>query len=181
MLFRSAPADGSAEPTNLTDTNDATDTYPAVSPDGRWLAWAAMKRPTYEADKLTLMVRDLQTGQVRALTDTWDRSVGSIAWSPDSKRILITAQDTQENPIWSVDAVTGKAIRMTQAGNVTAVVPTAKGVLYAMNSLTAPDDFYMAAGKRTTRLTEVNAAKLAGVDMPSVTRFSFIGANNDTV
>jgi len=49
------------------------------------------------------MLRDLTTGKVRALTAGWDRSVGSIAWSPDSKRILVTAEDTQENPIWSVD------------------------------------------------------------------------------
>jgi dipeptidyl aminopeptidase/acylaminoacyl peptidase len=177
----SAPADGSAAPTNLTDANDATDNFPSVSPDGRWLAWAAMKRPTYEADKMTLMLRDLQTGQVRALTEGWDRSVGSIAWSPDSKRVLITAEDTQENPIWSVDAASGKVTRLTQAGNVTAVVPTAKGIVYAMNSLTAPDDFYRLDGKRTTRLTSVNADKLAGIDMPSVTRFSFTGANDDTV
>jgi len=35
----SAPADGSAPPTNLTGENKAIDTQPAVSPDGRWLAW----------------------------------------------------------------------------------------------------------------------------------------------
>ncbi|WP_294337457.1 S9 family peptidase [uncultured Sphingomonas sp.] len=177
----SAPADGSAAPTNLTDANDATDNFPSVSPDGRWLAWAAMARPTYEADKLTLMVRDLQTGQVRALTGGWDRSVESIAWTPDSKRILVTAQDTQENPVWSVDAATAKVTRLTQTGNVTAVVPTAKGFVYAMNSLVAPDDFYRVDGKRATRLTSVNAEKLKDIDWPTVTRFNFAGANNDTV
>lgn len=177
----SAPADGSAAPTNLTDANDATDNFPSVSPDGRWLAWAAMARPTYEADKLTLMVRDLQTGQVRALTSGWDRSVESIAWTPDSKRILVTAQDTQENPVWSVDAASGKVTRLTQQGNVTAVVPTAKGFVYAMNSLVAPDDFYRVDGKRIMRLTSVNAARLQDIDWPTVTRFNFPGANNDTV
>jgi dipeptidyl aminopeptidase/acylaminoacyl peptidase len=39
-----APVDGSA-PRNLTAANHGTDTTPAVSPDGRWLAWAAMARP----------------------------------------------------------------------------------------------------------------------------------------
>ena len=177
----SVPADGSAAPTNLTQANAATDSLPSVSPDGRWLAWGAMKRPTYEADKMTLMVRDLTTGQVRALTETWDRSVGSIAWTPDSKRILITAQDTQENPIWSVDAATGRTTRLTQLGNVSAVVPTPRGMVFAMNSLTAPDDLYRLEGERLTRLTQVNAARLADVDMPTVTRFNFKGANDDTV
>ncbi len=176
-----APADGSAAPVNLTDANDAMDNLPTASPDGKYLAYFAMKRPGYEADRQVLMLRDLKTGTVRALTESWDRSIVSIAWSPDAKAIFVTAEDTQETPIWSVSLATGKVARLTQAGNVSAVVPTAKGVVFAMNSLTAPDDFYWLSGTNTKRLTSVNAAKLAGVDMPSVTRFSFKGANNDTV
>jgi len=176
-----APADGSAAPTNLTDANDGMDNLPTASPDGKYLAWFAMKRPGYEADRQVLMVRDLASGQVRALTEDWDRSVGSIAWSEDSKTIYVTAEDTQEVPIFAIDLKSGKPTRLTQEGNVSAVVPTAKGLVYAMNSLTAPDDFYWLAGKKGARLTGVNADKLAGIDMPTVTRFSFTGANNDKV
>ncbi|WP_204307378.1 hypothetical protein, partial [Enterobacter hormaechei] len=79
---------------------------------------------------------------------------------------------TQENPIWSVDPRTGKVERLTQLGNVTAVVPTKGGIVYSMNSLTAPDDFYQLKGKASTRLTSVNAEKLAGIDLPKVERFS---------
>jgi dipeptidyl aminopeptidase/acylaminoacyl peptidase len=179
-IFATA-ADGSAPPVNLTPNNPATDNQPTVSPDGRSLAWFAMKRPGYEADRQVLMLRDLASGQVRALTEGWDRSVGSIAWSPDSRKIYVTAEDTQENPIWSVDPATGKVTRLIATGNVTAVVPTAKGAVFAMNSLLAPDDFYQLNGKRVTRLTSVNAEKLVGVDMPTVTRFSFRGANDDLV
>lgn len=176
-----APADGSAAPTNLTDANDGMDNLPTASPDGKYLAWFAMKRPGYEADRQVLMVRDLATGQVRALTESWDRSVGSIAWSDDSKTIYVTAEDTQEVPIFAIDLKSGKPTRLTQEGSVSAVVPTAKGLVYAMNSLTAPDDFYWLAGKKSARLTSVNADKFAGIDMPTVTRFSFTGANNDKV
>jgi dipeptidyl aminopeptidase/acylaminoacyl peptidase len=176
-----APADGSAAPTNLTDANDGMDNLPTASPDGKYLAWFAMKRPGYEADRQVLMVRDLASGQVRALTEGWDRSVGSIAWSEDSKTVYVTAEDTQEVPIFAVDLKSGKPTRLTQEGSVSAVVPTAKGLVYAMNSLTAPDDFYWLAGKKSARLTSVNADKFAGIDMPTVTRFSFTGANNDKV
>jgi dipeptidyl aminopeptidase/acylaminoacyl peptidase len=176
-----APADGSAAPTNLTDANDGMDNLPTASPDGKYLAWFAMKRPGYEADRQVLMIRDLVSGQVRALTEGWDRSVGSIAWSDDSKTIYVTAEDTQEVPIFAIDLKSGKPTRLTQEGSVSAVVPTAKGLVYAMNSLTAPDDFYWLAGKKSARLTSVNADKFAGIDMPTVTRFSFVGANNDKV
>ena len=177
----SVPADGSAAPTNLTRANRATDTFPTVSPDGRTLAWVAMKRPGFEADRQVLMVWDIASGQVRPLTEGWDRSIASIAWATDSRTIYVTAEDTQENPIWSVDPASGKVARLTQIGNVSAVVPTARGVIYAMNSLIAPDDLYRLVGKRSARLTSVNAAKLAGIDMPTVTRFDFTGANNDRV
>ncbi|HEX8421517.1 MAG TPA: S9 family peptidase [Sphingomonas sp.] len=175
------PADGSTAPVNLTAANRATDTFPTVSPDGRTLAWLAMKRPGYEADRQVLMARDIGSGRVRALTESWDRSIASIAWAPDSRAIYVTAADTQENPIWSVDPASGKVARLIQQGNVSAVVPTVRGVVFAMNSLVAPDDLYRLVGKRTTRLTSVNAEKLAGIDMPTVTRFDFTGANNDRV
>ncbi len=182
MDIFAAPADGSSPPVNLTDANDGTDTAPSVSPDGKWLAYTAMKRAGYEADRLVLQLRNLATGETRALTEGWDRSVASVAWSPDGARILVTAEDTQETPIWSVDPKSGKVARLTGEGNVTAVVPTRAGVVFAMNSLVAPDDFYLLRGKgKPVRLTSVNATKLAGIDMPSVTRFSFAGAGGDTV
>ncbi|HEX4693412.1 S9 family peptidase [Sphingomonas sp.] len=176
-----APADGSSRPVNLTADNKATDTQPLVSPDGRKLAYLAMRRPGYESDRLVLTIRDLATGKAVSLTDRWDRSVESIDWAPDSRSLYVTAEDTQENPLWRVDAQTGKVTRLTQEGNVSAVAVGAKGVVIAMNSLTAPDDYYRIGAGAPERLTDVNADKLAGIDWPTVTRFNFKGANGDTV
>ena len=178
----SAPADGSAAPVNLTDANDAMDNLPTVSPDGRTLAYFAMRRPGYEADRQVLTLRDIASGKTVSLTERWDRSVGSIAWAPDSRSLLVTAEDTQENPLWRIDAKTGQVTRLTKEGNVSSVTVLPQGVVVSMNSLTAPDDYYRIAGAGTPqRLTSVNAAKLAGIDMPTVTRFNVKGANNDTV
>jgi dipeptidyl aminopeptidase/acylaminoacyl peptidase len=179
----SAPADGSAQPTNLTADNDGTDNLPTLSPDGRRLAWVSMARPGYESDRNVLKVRDLATGQVRALTQVWDRSVGSIAWAKDGKSILVTAEDTLEQPVWRVDAATGKVTRLTGEGNSGNVVPIAGGgAVYTSNSMMAPDDLYRVDAKgRVTRLTDVNHALLAELDPVTFKKFSFRGANNDTV
>jgi dipeptidyl aminopeptidase/acylaminoacyl peptidase len=177
----SVPADGSTAPVNLTKGNAATDDQPAVSPDGKSLAWLAKKQVGYESDRSVLMVRDLATGRVHAVTEGWDRSPESITWSLDSKAIYLTAADTQEVPIFRVDVRTGKLERLTCEGTVSAVVATPHGLVYEMNSLTAPDDLYSLSGGKRTQLTNVNASRLAGIDMPSVTRFHFVGANNDTV
>ena len=112
------PSDGSAPPVNLTDANDATDTLPAVSPDGRTLAYVAMARPTYEADRQVLQLRDLATGQTRALTQGWDRSINSIEWAKDGRSLLVTAGDTLEEPVFRVDVATGKVTRLTGDGTL---------------------------------------------------------------
>lgn len=179
-----APADGSRPPLNLTDGNDATDTLPAVSPDGRWLAYAAMTRPGYESDRQVLMLQDLATGDRRALTRDWDRSVGSIAWSADSRTILVTAQEVLDNPVFGVDAATGRVTRLTGAGSAGNVVPLADGgFAYTLNGIQAPDELWRAdaRGRAAVRLTSINGRKLAGIDEVSVERFSFRGARGETV
>ena len=179
----SAPADGSAAPTNLTDANDATDTMPAVSPDGKWLAYAAMKRPGYESDRLVLTLRNIATGETRALTEGWDRSVGSIAWASDGASLLVTANDVLDNPVFRVDMASGKVTRLTDRGHAGSVVPLPRGgFVYAMDSIQSPADFWkMPARGKPVRLTRVNADLLAGVDDVLVERYSFEGANGDTV
>ncbi|MDO7834597.1 S9 family peptidase [Sphingobium sp. HBC34] len=177
------PADGSAAPVNLTDANDATDTLPTVSPDGQWLAYVAMKRPGYEADRQVLMLRNIATGATRALTEGWDRSVASIAWEANGKGLLVTANDVLDNPVFRVDVASGRVTRLTGKGHAASVVPLPRGgFVYALDSIQSPADFWkMPAKGQPIRLTQVNAAKLAGVDDVSVERFSFKGANGDTV
>jgi dipeptidyl aminopeptidase/acylaminoacyl peptidase len=179
----SAPADGSAAPTNLTDANDGTDTLPTVSPDGRTLAYVSMARAGYEADRQVLMLRDLASGQLRALTQAWDRSVGSIAWSVDGRSLLVTADDTLEGPIFRIDARSGRVARLTGEGHTGNVHALPGGrVLFTFNSIKAPDDLYVISGKsRPVQLTALNAALLAELDPISVERFKFSGASGDTV
>jgi dipeptidyl aminopeptidase/acylaminoacyl peptidase len=177
-----APADGSAAPVNLTAANKATDTLPTMSPDGRTLAYVAMKRPGYESDRQVLMLRDGATGQVRPLTESWDRSVGSIEWAQDGRSLLVTADDTLEVPVFRVDAATGQVTRLTADGafgNVHAL--PGNRVLATMNSIRAPDDLYRIDGTRVSQVTNLNGALLAQLDPVTFTKFNFRGANNDTV
>lgn len=176
------PADGSAPPVNLTDANDATDTLPAVSPDGKWLAYVAMKRPTYESDRQVIQLRDIATGAVRPLTEAWDRSVGSLAWSKDGNRIYVTTQDVGNEPVFAVSVATGEPTRLTGEGSAGTLLATPAGYVYTLNSLAAPADFYMGSGKgKPVRLTSVNKDKLTGIDLPTYEQFSFKGANGDIV
>lgn len=177
------PADGSAAPINLTAANHGMDNLPTISPDGRTLAYFAMARAGYEADRQVLQLRDLATGQTRAVTQAWDRSVDSIAWAPDSRSLLVTAGDTLEEPVFRVDAATGAVTRLTGDGHYGNVNPLPDGsIITTMNSIMAPDDLYRIAGAgQVTKLTDVNGALLAELDPLTFTKFNFKGANNDTV
>lgn len=178
-----APADGSAEPTNLTPENKGLDSQPVVSPDGRTLAYVSMARAGYEADRQVLKLRDLASGSVRPLTQNWDRSVGSIAWAPDGRSLLVTASDTLEEPVFRIDARTGAVTRLTQDGHSGNVRALPNGsVLFTSNSVHAPDDLYLLRGRgKPVQLTAVNRELLAQLDPVKLEKFSFAGANGDRV
>jgi dipeptidyl aminopeptidase/acylaminoacyl peptidase len=168
--------------TNETPGNKATDTLPTPSPDGKWLAYAAMARPGYEADRQVLMLRDVKTGKVKALTQNWDRSVGSINWAPDSKNLYVTAGEILDNPIFKID-LGGKVTRLTKDGHVSEVQVLKDGaLLYAMDSLKSPSDLYLRDAKGNVRqVTDVNKDMSAAVNNVDVQRFDFKGANGDQV
>ncbi|OYW16263.1 MAG: peptidase S9 [Novosphingobium sp. 12-64-8] len=181
-----APVDGGA-PKNLTVENKATDSSPAASPDGRWLAWTAMARPTYEADRLVVWLMDLKSGQKRALTDAWDRSASTLAWTPDSKALIATAEDVLDVPAFRIDPVSGKVTRLAlspkREGNIGNVTPLKDGrIVFTRDTVEAPAELYVAkAGKPGVRMTDYATTTLAQRAPVTTQRFSFKGANGDTV
>jgi dipeptidyl aminopeptidase/acylaminoacyl peptidase len=169
-------------PVNLSADNAGMDTTPAASPDGKWLAWTSMARATYEADRLVIKLMDLKSGKITALTDTWDRSIASLAWAANSKSLLVTAQDVLETPLYRVD-LKGKVTRLTERGSIAEAVPLKNGgVVCAINSINGPFDLvHMDAKGRTKQLTSVNADMLSTLDPVDYQKFDFTGANGDQV
>lgn len=179
----SAPIDGNGPTINLTASNEAADTHPVVSPDGRAIAWLAMSRPGFEADRYRIMFRDLESGESRELASTWDRSPSSIAFSPDGQAIFANAQDLGNKTLWRIDIGTGVAKRLVGEGTVSAFDVSARGVVFARNDLKTPAELYFLADGRTTvsQLTEFSAPQLKGVGMGDFEQFSFIGADDERV
>lgn len=176
-----------AKPDLLTAANAATDTTPAVSPDGRHLAWLAMDRPTYEADRQSVRLMDLKSGAVRNLTEKVDLSFGSLAWAPDGRSLIATAQKVLDTPAFRIDVATGKVTELNlMAGNeahIANLVPLPKGgALFTRDSLGAPAELFLSSDMGQARpLTDV-ATTLMGQRANIVTRrFSFTGAKGDTV
>ncbi|MBI1403964.1 MAG: prolyl oligopeptidase family serine peptidase [Porphyrobacter sp.] len=178
--------DGAA-PVNLTAGNAAMDTAPAPSPDGRYLAWLAMDRPTYEADRLSVRLLDLATGKLRNLTAGTDLSFDSLAWDAAGQNLIATAGDVLDTPAFRIDPATGKVTKLDlMAGNeahIANTVPLPGGrLLFTRDSIGAPAELYLSdALKQARPLTDVATTRMGQMATIVTRRFSFAGANGDTV
>jgi len=176
-----------AAPTVLSADNAASDTAPAPSPDGRYLAWLAMARPTYEADRQAVELLDLATGKRRTLTANTDLSFASLAWSADGKALIATAQKVLDTPAFRIDPNTGAVAELDLiAGNeahIANLTPLPGGrMLFTRDSLGNPSEMYLAdAGQQGRPLTDVATTRMGGMASIVTRRFSFAGANGDTV
>ena len=179
----SAPLDGSAKPANLTAGNKAWDTAPVFSPDGKWSAYRAMKRPGFEADRFGIILRDQASGQERELAPTWDRSADAIAWSRDGKTIYALAQDVGQTRLFAIDAKTAKVTALTGDGHVSGFDVGPQGLVYAHDTLKGPAQLYSlpAKGGAPIKLTDLNSDALKDVAMGEAEQFSFPGWNGETV
>ena len=180
--------DGKA-PHSPTLANKGTDTLPTPSPDGQWLAWVSMARAGYEADRQVVQVMNLSTHEKRTLTQAWDRSVGSLAWSADSKSLIATAEDVLDNPVFRIDLATGKVVRLKLApkglseGHIGNITPLADGgLLYTRDAVANPAEVFIARKNQPGRqLSHANDAQIAALTLLASRRFSFAGAGGDTV
>ncbi|WP_028049474.1 prolyl oligopeptidase family serine peptidase [Cellulomonas sp. URHD0024] len=87
---------------------------PAISPDGRWVAYSRDTLSTpYEAPVVRLAVVPLHGGEPRALADEWDRWPHGPVWLPDSDALLVTADDDGRGPIFRIELATGAVERVT--------------------------------------------------------------------
>src|SRR5262249_29244690 len=89
---------------NITAGNPASDSTPLYSPDGKYIAYRAQKRPGYEADRFRLMLYDRKSGQKKDLTEDFDHWVGTYTWAPDSASIYFAAEHMSHSLIYAIAA-----------------------------------------------------------------------------
>jgi dipeptidyl aminopeptidase/acylaminoacyl peptidase len=175
-------ADGGT-PRNLTAENPAWDARPAFSPDGAQLAYLAMDRPGFEADRFHLVLMDVKSGVKHALTQNWDRSIARFSWSRDGKTLFATADHLGQHPLWAIDAVTGRASAITGDGTVESFSVGERKIFYTQSTLGSPADAFSVApaGGKPTQLTRSNQALLLERKLGTFEQFSFAGWNGENV
>jgi dipeptidyl aminopeptidase/acylaminoacyl peptidase len=177
------PVDGSESPKCLTAENEAWDTNPLFSPDGRTLAYLAMARTGYESDRLRIILQRWPRGPKRTLTEKWDRSPSSLCWSADGKAIYATAANFGQRSLFAVDARTGRVRTIVKEGSVGSPCIAEDKIVYGLNNMQSPVELYSVKsnGGSVRKITNINAEKIAAARMGEYEQFTFKGFNGETV
>jgi dipeptidyl aminopeptidase/acylaminoacyl peptidase len=179
-LFRISANGG--EPTRLTTTTDCF-SRPTFRPDGKALyAGVEVKNDnkTYHLDRLAKFSWP-NTGQPEILTTKWDRSVGSFAFTPNSKSLYLTAEEAGNEKLFTMPADGGEvnlAMDMTRGVYTNLRIPAkASSTILIANwesAINPPEVFRLDLQSKTQQpLTTFNAEQVAKIDWLPLRHFWF--------
>jgi len=148
--------------------NPAADGCPKFSPDGKWLAYRAQSRAGFEADRWQVMLLERGTGVSRSLTADWDRSVDNLVWSPDSRTLVLEAEEQGNKALWRLSRDGGTPVALVREGACgdSAVLADGGTVIFSQSTLRRPSELQRIPllGGGSMPLTRLNDGLLGGVE-----------------
>jgi dipeptidyl aminopeptidase/acylaminoacyl peptidase len=172
-----APFAGGGPPKNLTAANKAFDGTPKFSPDGKWIAYRAQKRPGFESDRFRLVLYDRATGATRELAPGFDDWVEDYAWAPDSGSIFFLSHVKGRGVIERADITGGPPTQVWRGGGPSQIVPSpdGTGLFVQSSSLKRPAEIFAlplrgpaAAGATPRTVVRASEALLGEIEMGAV-------------
>ena len=177
--------DGSGQMTNITPDNDAGDSDPVFSPDGRYILYGKQNIPHFYADRVVMTLYDTQTGSHRALTPHIDLSCQNWFWSADGRTVYFLAEDQAMQSVFSIPAAGGNHQRLFHQGtNSGASLAAAQTLIFNHHNLNSPAEIYKLDFSRRgglTKMTGFNNDILAQIDFGRIENVTYKGANNADV
>jgi len=161
---------GGGRPKDLTSSNPAFDGSPRYSPDGKWIAYRAQKRPGLESDRFRLMLLDRTTGTARGLTDTFDFWVADFRWAPDSKSLVFAAQVRGRETLYRINLAGGAPVPLWTGGGIGALEVAGGRIVFSSSTLSRAPELWTVGldGKAPGALTHVNDARFRELALGAV-------------
>lgn len=167
-------------------TNPGSDSQPAWSPDGEWIAHVTVTEPEiiwYAVSKLALARAD-GSGEVRILTEALDRNVSGPRFSGDGRHVYFRLEDSGENHVGRVEVRSGRLDRPV-SGPVSVggfdLGPRDEIVVSAARLDLPGDIFSVGARGQLTPLTRVNDGLLKKIRLGEVVEATYPSADGAAI
>ncbi len=134
------------------------DLAPVYSPDGKYIAWSSMERDGYEADKLRLMVFNLDTKSRVDYTGYFDNDAEHLVWADDSQSIYFVSYWYGSKEVFNLN-LNGTITQLTNGvHDFTAAQPAGDVIIATMTSMSLPAEIFSipVKGGKETQLTFTN-------------------------
>jgi acylaminoacyl-peptidase len=175
-------ADGSSPPRMLVDRAGTSFAAPAVSPDGKLLAYLAATAPVFTPARSAVMLMDLRSGKTREAAPGLDADFNQLAWSADGRSLLATGQERGQSPLYRIDPASGQVTKLTGDGVVSAFDSARGTTAFILETLGSPQQLFVQQGAAPARqLTHAGSTILADTPLSPSEQFSFPGWNGETV
>lgn len=164
-------------------TRKGPDNGPVVSPDGRFIAYTGHDQRYTGYNNNGVYLLDLKSGESRALTPEFDRSVSNVQWARDGRSIWFQFEDVGTVRIGNVD-LRGRIEQTDLRASGTGLGrPYASGtfnlagdstVVYTAGTTGKPADLAISRnGARSQIITDLNGDALGYKTMAAVERISW--------
>jgi len=157
--------------------NPANDNQPVYSPDGKYIAYRATRKPGFESDQYDLMLYNRKTRTALNLTSEFDLDVEEIVWAPSSDKIYYSAGDQKSVVIFSVEIKNGKIKVVTLDGcnRSLCTVPDDDIIYFKRSYINLPEEIFCCndKGEETFQITFVNQNVLSALEMNTLEDFWF--------
>lgn len=165
--------EGTQTPRNITAGQMGYDNDPKYSPDGKYIAYSSMARPSYEADRNRIMLYDRQSQKSVDLSQALEQNADNGRWLPDSSGLVFDSDHRGCVHSFQIKLADGKLQQLSNGRANYALqdlAPDSQRALVARNDMIVPADLYLLNLNDGTekQLTELNAATLAELELPTV-------------
>ncbi|KIY45662.1 alpha/beta-hydrolase [Fistulina hepatica ATCC 64428] len=149
-------------PRELTSGKQGATHSPVFNTEGSKVAWLELDEDGYESDRFKIVVYDLRKSVRYTLTQKWDRSPDSLAFSKNDQLLYLSAGDRAKIKVFVLPVPETPAestvdpalpvkyhtpVALTETGAVSAVQPLSGGrLLFSKSSLTSPNDVFLISG-----------------------------------
>lgn len=160
-------------------TSEGRDGSPEWSPDGKSIAFVGSAD---EDGPAQIFIAPSTGGEARLAAKDLDLIPGGVQWGENGRALYFETGVRGEHHLFRVDVASGAVRQVTSGARAVrsaSVSPGSNRVAYLANDFAHLDDVYAASldGKGERKLTDLNAALWKTLDLASVERMTYKGAD----